>query len=50
MTGQAIRSASSFTAGPVRDVCTPWPTNRIGLFASRISLAALAISGAPAPG
>src|SRR5689334_9108681 len=49
MTGQAIRSASSLTSRWVREVCTPWPTSRIGLLASRISLAASATSGAPAP-
>ncbi|WP_419884323.1 thiamine pyrophosphate-dependent enzyme, partial [Mycobacterium scrofulaceum] len=45
---QAIRSASSRTAAPVRDVWTPCPTNRIGLSAARISCAASATSRSPA--
>src|SRR5690349_22485656 len=49
MTGQAISSANSLTSCWVREVCTPWPTSRIGLLASRINVAASAISRDPAP-
>ena len=41
ITGHASSSASSLTASPVRDVCTPWPTSRIGFLAARDQLGRL---------
>ena len=48
ITGHCIRSASSLTAAPVREVWTPCPTNRIGLAAARINFTASATSRSPA--